>query len=291
MKDLIKTLGSTKNLKIELDSNNQCYKHIPAKYKQDKEDPDFWFELMEKYGVPKMHFKGSLTCPRCKTEEMTNELEKEATEYGNKVKMESVKNTIKKSIINDDNVKAANFDKFIANSPEEIENKEKAIKAANAYIEGKVFNLFIVSETTGVGKSHLAMSIIKSVNSYERSTLFIDIDEMLRKIKGTFTDKESKYTEDYFIDLCQSVDLLVLDDLGAETGGTKTRKEASDWTSRILTAIMNGRQNKSTIITTNLTTSVLNNIYDKRLISRMLNNMALIKFEMTEDKRIKNIGF
>ena len=156
---------------------------------------------------------------------------------------------------------------------------------------GEQFNLWIQSEITGVGKSHLAMSILKALNSLERSCLFLDIDETLRKIRGSFDNEDSKYTEQYFIDLATEVDFLVLDDLGAETGDIATTKRASDYTSKVLRAIVNGRQHKSTIITTNLVSNQLNNIYDRKVISRMMTNIESITFKQSMDKRIKKIDF
>ena len=83
---------------------------------------------------------------------------------------------------------------------------------------------------------------------------------------------------------------MVLDDLGAETGFIGTKKTASDFTQRMLYGLMNRRQEKSTIITTNLNSSQISGMYDQKVISRLyrgLNENSLIKFEKTKDHRIK----
>ena len=60
----------------------------------------------------------------------------------------------------------------------------------------------------------------------------------MRKIKDSFSNRQSKYTERYFVDLLSSVDFLALDDVGAETGAIDTDiKTASDFVQRILYAI------------------------------------------------------
>lgn len=89
------------------------------------------------------------------------------------------------------------------------------------------------------------------------------------------------------IDLLTEADLLVLDDLGAETGAVTTDRTATDFTTRTLYAIINGRMNKPTIITTNLSSKDMAKMYDSKLISRMFRGAEghVIKFEKTNDKR------
>ena len=89
------------------------------------------------------------------------------------------------------------------------------------------------------------------------------------------------------IDLLIEADLLVLDDLGAETGAVTTDRTATDFTTRTLYAIINGRMNKPTIITTNLNSKDMAKMYDSKLISRMFRGAEghVIKFEKTNDKR------
>src|SRR5690606_39233922 len=95
------------------------------------------------------------------------------------------------------------------------------------------------------------------------------------------------YTETYFIDLAAKVDFLVIDDLGAETGNINTDKEASDFKTRILRAIVNGRQNKSTIFTTNLNSKQIISMYDAKLADRMLKNARIINYKETLSYRTK----
>ncbi|MDF2606968.1 MAG: Pony 38 [Bacillales bacterium] len=86
-------------------------------------------------------------------------------------------------------------------------------------------------------------------------------------------------------------DFLVLDDLGAETGAIDTGKAATDFVQRVFYAIMNARQGKVTIITTNLSSEKLFSIYDKKLVSRLLRNPQFIIFKETLDKRISILPF
>ena len=82
--------------------------------------------------------------------------------------------------------------------------------------------------------------------------------------------------------------LAVIDDLGAETGFIGTDKTASGFTQRILYSLMNKRQDKSTIITTNLNSAQITAMYDSKIISRLYRRLGsnVIKFESMNDRRM-----
>lgn len=240
--------------------------------------------------IKKVSHEGEIFCPLCERERTTQELSIEES-----MKIKRAMNIRKynvfhnQSVLKDEDLLDASFTTYLANKPEEIKNKELAVDALADYKFGDTFTTWFAGDP-GVGKSHLSMSILRNLNEWgekDRSCLFISVDEMFLKIRNSFDDKESRYTEHYFADLLTSVDYLVLDDLGTETGGSGTRKTASDFVMRVLYAITNGRQNKSTIVTTNLTRGELVKMYDGKLVSRIMKNIEVINFENTTDKRIK----
>lgn len=239
-------------------------------------------------------FEGEVFCPLCENERNTKKLEDQIKKRHVAAQSRMNYNIFhKENIITDINLLDSSFGSFETREPEEIENKERAQKAFMQYREGNVFNTWLTGDP-GVGKSHLAMSIIRNLNESgekNRSCLFVSVDSMLMRIRESFSNKESKYTEAYFIDLLSNVDFLVLDDLGAETGGTGTVKTATDFTLRVLYAIANGRRNKSTIVTTNLSKVELIKMYDPKLVSRMIGDMYKIHFQETVDKRIQELDF
>lgn len=243
----------------------------------------------------KMKYNGELQCPMCENERMTKEFEARESVKANSI-LDHEKYVILKnqSLLKDLTLLDATFKNYHTSPESEEEtNKERAITAVKQYRSGSTFNTLLVGNP-GVGKSHLAMSIIRNLNETdgkERKCLFIDIDEMFSKVRDSFSNRESKYTEQYFINLLSSVDYLVLDDLGAETGSTETDKTASNFTIRMLKSIADARQDKSTIFTTNLGRAALERMYDPKTVSRLLKDTYLIKFEKTSDKRIKNIEF
>lgn len=270
-----------------------CYKHIPKFHKQENSTPEEWGALKEKFKVQMINMDGQVICTRCELDKQNAIEEQEFNKELHKGLAARKFNTLAKtSILQDATILNASFDNYNPNlGKEEAINKQKALSFVQRYKAGEKFNLWIQSAITGVGKSHLAMSILKELNSLETECVFLDLDDTLRKIRGSFSDKESKYTEDYFIELATRVDFLVIDDLGAETGDIDTDRRASDYTSKILRAIMNGRQDKSTIITTNLSSEKLNKIYDRKVISRLMTNIEFIIFKEAVDKRVNKLAF
>ena len=237
---------------------------------------------------------GEVFCPLCERERSTKELsEAEDAKIKRFMAGQKYKTFENRSVLTDKGLLDSSFGNYETLEKEEIDNKDRAVAAFKRYKEGEVFNTWLTG-IPGVGKSHLAMSILRNLNESgdkDKSCLFVSVDEMLMRIRDSFNNKESRYTESYFVDLLSGVDYLVLDDLGAETGGTGTRKTATDFTLRILYAVANGRQDKSTIVTSNLSRTALESMYDPKFVSRLMKNTHLINFKETKDKRIRNIDF
>lgn len=195
----------------------------------------------------------------------------------------------KHSIFLDKPLKRATFENYETDDDETIKNKDLALNIAREYYAGATYNTIFTGKA-GTGKSHLSMSMLKIVNEHSkpyRKCLFVSIDEVMRRIKDSFSNHESYYTESRMVNLLIEADLLVIDDLGAETGAVDSSNNATDFTTRTLYAIINGRMDKPTIITTNLSSKGLAKMYDSKLISRMFKGADghVIKFEKTNDKR------
>lgn len=253
------------------------------------------FEVKEcgmcaKHEVPLLLFAGRTACPVCQREKIAEQdklfVEKAERQH---MKRRTYDRLAMDSILMDYSLKEASFQSFLEDDEESIANKKKARVLAGRYLTGETFNT-ILTGTAGAGKSHLAMSMLKAVNDNAdpwRSCLFVSLDEFLLSIRETF-DRNNKETERSVIEHISDVDLLVLDDLGAETGFIGTNKTATDFTQRILYSLMNRRQDKSTIITTNLTGAQLATMYDKKILSRMYRKIDgnVITFNGTKDRRM-----
>lgn len=230
-------------------------------------------------------------CEECRKSEIVhNENERVGDSYFRSYLRGTEQTLRKDSILFDKEIKNASFSNYIARTPEEIKAKQQAIEIAKDYMENrnKPFNTILTGKA-GTGKSHLAMSILKYVNlgiEPYASCLFISVNELLRLVKDSFNNPESKYTELNMVRLLGKANLLVLDDLGSESSFRRETRESSEFVQQFLFGILDRRER--TIITTNLSSSELDEIYNPKLTSRMYKNINghIIKFtDKTADKR------
>lgn len=120
--------------------------------------------------------------------------------------------------------------------------------------------------TYGTGKSHLSIAATKKLIEKGHSCLFLSLPKLLTKIRDTYNNTE--LTEDKILEHIQRVDLLVLDDLGAE--------QKTEWTNTKLFEVMDSRSGKSTIYTTNLNSKDLRQQMNDRNLSRLMENTEII---------------
>lgn len=234
---------------------------------------------------------GSVFCMACKKEEIDEETHKIAQEsHESAMKHKTYGMLDRLSIFSDKTIKQASFENYEAETKEESTNKAHAQKLAEQYISGKNFNTLLTGNP-GAGKSHLSMAMLKKINEESRpfkKCLFVSIDEVFRRIKNSF-NTNSHFTESYAINLLREPDILVIDDLGSESGSIGN-SQATEFTNRVLYSIINSRMGKSTITTTNLTNAQLSKKYDRKLLSRLYQgvktNKSLIQFKETKDKRL-----
>lgn len=247
--------------------------------------------------VQRMVVDGEVVCPRCRLNAQEKKLEQEQSAKFTQLEQLRQYNTLyKDSIVSDATILTATFENYTTECEEQGINLNSMKRYCEQFKEGSVFNI-ILQGNPGAGKSHLAYAMLQELNNHDRDAvpkktcLFVSVDEMIRLIKDSFSNKDSKYTEHYFTDLLSNVDYLVLDDLGAETGAIDTGKSATNFVQSVLYGVMNARQDKVTISTTNLSGKSLFNMYDKKLVSRLLRNPQYVIFKDTKDKRMEQIPF
>jgi DNA replication protein DnaC len=97
---------------------------------------------------------------------------------------------------------------------------------------------------SGVGKTHLAVAALKELIHRGHAGLFCDYRELLKEIQSSY-NPASESTEMGILEPIRTVEILVLDDLGAS--------KPSDWVRDIVGIVLNARYNekRTTIITTN----------------------------------------
>lgn len=130
---------------------------------------------------------------------------------------------------------------------------------------------------TGSGKTHLAVAMLAGYLKNHADALFITLPDMLLEIRSAFSDK-STTTEKGLVELYSSRQFMVLDDLGAE--------KPSEFTVSALSLILDRRirQEKQTVITTNLSMEAIEEYSSSRIASR-ISEMEVIKVNMPDYRK------
>ncbi|WP_454844376.1 ATP-binding protein [Priestia megaterium] len=269
--------------------SDECLKHTYIKGGQEIVKP-----------VQKIVVDGKVVCPRCHVEAQTKELQQFESERAERIeKLRKYNVLYRDSLVPDKTILTATFENYATAEREEIENKQMMLEFRDRLRKGEQLNI-ILQGNPGAGKSHLCYALLQDLNNYDRDVenpadkktcLFINLEVLMRKIKSSFKNNDTKYTEDYLVELLTNVDYLVLDDLGAETGAVDTDKVASDFVQRIVYAVTNGRQDKSTFTTFNLAGDRLKDMYDAKALSRLMKGRNFVVFNETSDKRFEDLPF
>ena len=147
--------------------------------------------------------------------------------------------------------------------------------------EGAASNLLLVG-TYGTGKSHLAYASVKYVLDRGHTAIFLSLPKLLTKIRDTY-NSNSQFSEGQLMEMVGQVDLLVLDDVGAEY--TNMKNADDNWAQSKLFEIMDSRAGRHTIYTTNLGSDKLEVKVNERNFSRMMGNTEIIKMEGPDFRR------
>lgn len=168
--------------------------------------------------------------------------------------------------------KDATFAKYVPTS----DDTRRAYKQAKLYAADPV-GWLILTGPCGCGKTHLAVAIAKQLIEAGYSVLVMTVPDIMDRLRSTFSPSTEQTYDEMFTQM-REVDVLVLDDFGAEQG--------SDWVKEKMFQLFNHRYNKSlpTIVTSN-------NIHlegiDHRVYSRLHDRdlVTLIKMEHARDCR------
>lgn len=161
---------------------------------------------------------------------------------------------------------------------------ETALTTAKEYtrivLSGKLDINLLLMGSTGTGKSHLARTVAKTAKEKGFSVAYIEAVELFKMIKSTFgNDRHYELLIKEYTDF----DLVVIDDVGLET----VKQDETSWSVREWTSLINAREGKATIFTTNLDDEALAKVVGQRAFSRMYMNTRFIDL-FTDDYR-KNL--
>lgn len=129
----------------------------------------------------------------------------------------------------------------------------------------------LMKGSTGLGKTHLSLSIANEVINRGYSVVYVSAPDILSKLER----EHFSYGYDGEQQLLQSMlecDLLILDDLGTEF--------ITQFSSTTIYNLFNSRINmgKPIIISTNLTAAELEQTYSQRFVSRLMMSCSVLDF-------------
>lgn len=180
--------------------------------------------------------------------------------------------------------------KFLAKSLASFVARDKTRKSLLLHAQGfiETFNPKVVGETRGLllkgiigsGKTHIATAILSEVIKKGYSGLYYNVPELLNALRDTYS-RDAEEAEARIIDKAADVELLVLDDLGAES--------TSGWVRDRLYLIINRRYEnlKATIVTTNLDEGELRQQVGERIVSRINEMCHTLEFPGEDYRRKK----
>ena len=177
------------------------------------------------------------------------------------------------------------FDEYIPQT--DLQKEAKRISLAFANNDLPEASLVFQGDT-GIGKSHLTRCIAREFGERGQTFVFIDVPGLMNQIKSTFGKPDSSAAQERIMRVIQSVELLILDDIGAEYVKPDANGHES-WAADIIFQIVNSRLGKQNIYTTNYTSKDLKRKYgmlSSRIISRMMNKAKVIKVD-GQDQRLK----
>ncbi len=138
----------------------------------------------------------------------------------------------------------------------------------------------------GLGKTFLCSCIAREILDKGYTVFYATAPQLFKTIeKERFSRSQDEESQTGFSDDLQSVDLLIIDDLGTEFSTAFTSSELFD--------ILNTRliNKKPVIISTNLSVSELQNLYSERITSRIIGQYKVMKFFGKDIRLIKKYSY
>ncbi|MEO8457626.1 MAG: ATP-binding protein, partial [Chloroflexota bacterium] len=147
--------------------------------------------------------------------------------------------------------------KFLAETPKELTDIQAIQRIAMKYAE-EPQDWLVIAGQTGRGKTRLAAAIGNYCRASGQQVMFVVVPDLLDELRSAY-NPQNPANFDTIFDRVRNMPLLILDDLGAQSG--------TAWADEKLFQLINHRYNASlpTVFTTNLKAAEL----DNRVLSRM----------------------
>lgn len=223
-------------------------------------------KLLAKYNLTETDLLPKYHCPKC-----------EDTGYFEGKYCTCMQEEIGKLLLSESKVQSADF--TFENSTETNKHNKDVYKLAKKVCVGDTLKNILLTGGTGSGKTYLLSACANLCTKLGKSVLF-----------ATAYNLNSKFLDCHLSDLAEKqivldklndVDVLIIDDLGTEV-------IYKNVTAEYLFGLLNERivQRKQTFISTNLSLEDLQNRYDQRIFSRIVDkSITLIARLEGDDKR------
>lgn len=215
----------------------------------------------------------------CKCEDIR--LVEQAIKQGKENKINKIKKIFDNNSMMNRSLQNATFKTYNPTTPDLHEAKRNLMAYAKNFDKEKSSNLLLVG-TYGTGKSHLSVSLTKELMQKNYTCLFLSVPKLFTKIKETF-NSSSQFSQSDIFTLIESVDLFVLDDLGAEY--TNAKNGIDNWAHTTLFEVLDNRQGKPTVFTTNLNSNQLAHKMNDRNMSRIMDGTKVIEMNGPDYRR------
>jgi len=231
--------------------------------------------LLKKSGYPENYTEPVYNCPIC-----------EDSGYNNEVMCVCLKKALA-----DESLNYSGFGKIVQKQTFEnfkYSDSDKYLKTI--YDDCKDFsrsfdkefsrNLMFIG-SAGLGKTHLSSAIAREVIDKGFDVFYDSAQSILYSFEKERFSRSGTFDPD-IIERYMTCDLLIIDDLGTEYSGNMS---VSSLYNLINMRLIN---NKSMIISTNLTIEEIKKRYDERIVSRIFGMFTILNF-IGEDVRLKKL--
>lgn len=154
-----------------------------------------------------------------------------------------------------------------------LENIDEIVDTCYSYVRnfGKEHKNLLFLGETGVGKTFLTNCIANELLKKSYSVIYLSAIRLFDLLASYSFHSKNADNDIYTPKELLSCDLLIIDDLGTEL--------TNSFTNSAFFNCLNERliQEKSTVISTNLSIEELNDVYSERILSRITGNYTLLK--------------
>lgn len=229
----------------------------------------------------------------CGFRELKQKAQKEADYKYHKIKSDEVYEYLRRnSVVGNSDVLKRKLDTFIVSNDLSRTALEKSQLIANELINKSPIHVLLTG-VTGTGKTHLSVGIANEYlerSKYSRKVMFISYSELYVQMQTMFQiEGAAKELEKNILSEIKKADLVIIDDLGAELGtiGSNKQQRATESNVRLLNRILDAREDKNLIVTTNFSGEDISREYGQRCLSRIMKHL---KDEQGVSRVIKTNG-